>query len=69
MLTTQILPMSKKTKMQNSSQKITEKYKRLAHKRKLKPTPAAVTIDGFQNPSKKRKKHNKISLYNCQKHS
>ena len=52
-----------------AAKKITEKYKRLARKRKLKPTPAAVTIDGFQNPSKKRKKHNKISLYNCQKHS
>ena len=38
-----------------AAKKITEKYKRLARKRKLKPTPAAVTIDGFQNQSKKRK--------------
>ena len=38
-----------------AAKKITEKYKRLARKRKLKPTSAAVTIDGFQNQSKKRK--------------
>ena len=37
------------------AKKITEKYKRLARKRKIKPTPTAVVTDGFRDPSKKRK--------------
>ena len=45
-----------------AAKKITEKYKRLARKRKLKLTPVAVTIDGFQNPSKKRKNTTKSSI-------
>ena len=45
-----------------AAKKITEKYKRLARKRKLKPTPAAVTIDGFQNQSKKRKNTTKSAI-------
>ena len=50
-----------------AAKKISEKYKRLAPKRKPKPIPVAVTIDGFQNPSKKRKKYNKVHHYDCQK--
>ena len=50
-----------------AAKKISEKYKRLAPKRKPKPIPVAVTIDGFQNPSKKRKKYNKVRHYDCQK--
>ena len=45
-----------------AAKKITEKYKRLACKRKLKPTPAAVTIDGFHNQSKKRKNTTKSTV-------
>ena len=45
-----------------AAKKITEKYKRLARKRKLKPTPTAVTIDGFQNQSKKRKNTTKSAI-------
>ena len=45
-----------------AAKKITEKYKRLARKRKLKLTPVAVTIDGFQNPSKKRKNTTKSAI-------
>ena len=43
-------------------QKNTEKYKRLARKRKLKSAPTTVTIDGFQNPSKKRKSTTKSAI-------
>ena len=45
-----------------AAKKITEKYKRLVRKRKLKPTPVAVTIDGFQNQSKKRKNATKSAV-------
>ena len=38
-----------------AAKKITEKYKRLARQRKIKPTPTAVVTDGFRKPSKKRK--------------
>ena len=41
---------------------ITAKYKRLARKRKLKSAPTTVTIDGFQNPSKKRKSTTKSAI-------
>ena len=44
------------------AKKITEKYKRLDHKRKLQPTPVAVTVDGFQNPDKKRKRATKSAI-------
>ena len=45
-----------------AAKKITEKCKRLAPKRKTKPIPAAVTIDGFQNQSKKRKNTTKSAI-------
>ena len=56
--------MLEKTKMQKqlSAKKNTEKYKRLARKRKLKSAPTTVTIDGFQNPSKKRKSTTKSAI-------
>ena len=38
-----------------AAKKITEKYKRLSFKRKRESVPKTVTIEGFQNPSKKRK--------------
>ena len=44
-----------------AAEKITEKYKRLACKKKLKPTPA-VAIDGFLNPSKNRKNTTKSAI-------
>ena len=45
-----------------AAKKITEKCKRLAPKRKIKPTPAALNIDGFQNQSKKRKNTTKSAI-------
>ena len=45
-----------------AAKKITEKCKRLACKGKLKPTPVAVTIDGFQNPSEKRTNTTKSAI-------
>ena len=45
-----------------AAKKITEKCKRLAPKRKIKPTPAALNIDGFQNQSKKRKNTTKSAV-------
>ena len=33
-----------------AAKKITEKYKRLARQRKIKPTPTAVVTDGFRKP-------------------
>ena len=45
-----------------AAKKIIEKYKRLARKRKIKPTPTAVVTDGFRNPSKKRKGTTKSAI-------
>ena len=45
-----------------AAKKTTEKCKRLAPKRKIKPTPAALNIDGFQNQSKKRKNTTKSAI-------
>ena len=45
-----------------AAKEITEKYKRLARKRKIKPTPTAVVTDGFRNPSKKRKGTTKSTI-------
>ena len=50
-----------------AAKKITEKYKRLAHKRKLQPTPVAVTVDGCRNPSKKRKRATKSAIITARK--
>ena len=45
-----------------AAKKVTEKHKRLGRKRKLQPTPAALTVDGFRNPSKKRKRATKSAI-------
>ena len=50
-----------------AAKKITEKYKRLAHKRKLQPTPVAGTVDGSRNPSKKRKRATKSAIITARK--
>ena len=45
-----------------AAKKITEKSKKMARKRKVLPKPAIVIVDGFKNPSKKRKRSTKSAI-------
>ena len=45
-----------------AAKKITEKYKKLSRKRKQQQKLIAITVEGFWNPSKKRKKTTKSAL-------
>ena len=45
-----------------AAKKITEKSKKMARKRKVQPKPATVIVDGFKNPSKKRKRSTKSAI-------
>ena len=45
-----------------AAKKITEKSKKMARKRKVLPKPAFVIVDGFKNPSKKRKRSTKSAI-------